>query len=263
MLEAALTAAHKEGKRMASKPTAQDALTEEQLDALLAQVNRESATGSRNYALLLVMADAGLRISEALALTTRDLRREAGRITHVDVRNGKGRKARRVAATDRLALAITLWLERKDGRGIDGAEIFVTVKQGGRATGRFAAPGQALVPGRVIHASYVAVLLDRLADQAGIEHHISPHTLRHTFATRLLRATGNLEATRKALGHASADTTSRIYAHLVQDDVDAAIERLPCGVDEAKGDDEWTELEKTLTDEEKELFTKLLTGRRV
>ena len=53
--------------------------------------------------------------------------------------------------------------------------------------------------------------------------------MRHTFATRLLRATGNLEIVRKALGHASVATTADTYAHLVQDDVDRGIRSLSPG----------------------------------
>ena len=55
------------------RPTAEDALSEEQLDRFLAQPNRDYPTGKHNLALLLIMADAGLRVSEATALTASDL----------------------------------------------------------------------------------------------------------------------------------------------------------------------------------------------
>jgi hypothetical protein len=81
----------------------------------------------------------------------------------------------------------------------------------------------ALEPGRALNARYVRQLLDRKAREAGIERHISPHTLRHTFATHLLRATGNLELTRKALRHAQITTTAAVYSHLQPRDVEEAV----------------------------------------
>jgi site-specific recombinase XerD len=66
-----------------------------------------------------------------------------------------------------------------------------------------------------------------MADRAGIESRVTPHTLTHTFATRLLRTTGNLELTRKAPRHSHIQTTVATYAHLVQEDVDRGIRQLP------------------------------------
>ena len=89
------------------RPTAEDALTEEELDRLLAQPNPAYPTGKRNLGLLLVMADAGLRVSEATALTTQDLVREGGELTHLLIRKGKGKKGKpkrgKVALTRRAA----------------------------------------------------------------------------------------------------------------------------------------------------------------
>ena len=81
--------------------------------------------------------------------------------------------------------------------------------------------------GRAVSTGYVRQLVKRLAARAGLEKMVSPHTLRHTFATRFLRATGNLELTRKALRHARIQTTAEIYSHLVQEDVDQGIRSLP------------------------------------
>ena len=75
-------------------------------------------------------------------------------------------------------------------------------------------------------AEYVRQLLARLADQAGIEERVTPHTLRHTFATHLLRETGNLKLVQQALGHEDASTTARIYSHLKGNDVDEAVRAL-------------------------------------
>ena len=85
--------------------------------------------------------------------------------------------------------------------------------------------------------NYVRGLVKRVAAKAGIQRNISPHTLRHTFATRFLRATGNLELTRKALRHARIQTTAEIYSHLVQEDVDAGIKQLPGSKEPGEADE--------------------------
>jgi len=65
-----------------------------------------------------------------------------------------------------------------------------------------------------------------MARRAGIARHVTPHTLRHTFATHLLRKTGNPELVRKALRHARITTTAQIYFHLVASDVEEAVRGL-------------------------------------
>ena len=208
------------------RPTAEDALSEEQLDRLLAQPNRAYPTGKRNLTLLLIMADAGLRVSEATALTTGDLVREGGQLTHVLIRHGKGNKRGKVALTRRTAAKLGGWLQARAALGIGSRAIFCTISKG-KAGGYFAQEGQQLEAGKPISTHYVRRLVKRLAQKAGIEKNVSPHTLRHTFATRFLRATGNLELTRKALRHARIQTTAEIYSHLVQEDVDNGIGQLP------------------------------------
>ena len=208
------------------RPTAEDALTEEELDRLLEQPNTAYPTGKRNRALLLVMADAGLRVAEATALTTNDLVREGGQLTYLVIRHGKGDKPGRVALTRRAAAKLGAWLQAREVLEAGNGTVFCTVSKG-KAGGYFAREGQLLVPGKPVSTNYVRGLVKRLALKAGIERNISPHTLRHTFATRFLRATGNLELTRKALRHARIQTTAEIYSHLVQEDVDAGIKQLP------------------------------------
>ena len=210
-------------RRHASR--AQDALTEEQLDAVLGAVNAHTTTGKRNLALLLVMADAGLRVSEATGLWTTGLVVQDDRPTHVDIRYGKGGRPGRVALTARAANAMATWLEVRAQLGLDHGALFCTISSG-TAGGHWARDGQELEPGRPVSTEYVRQLVHRLAQRAGIATRVTPHTLRHTFATRLLRVTGNVELTRKALRHANIQTTIETYAHLVQEDVDEGIQML-------------------------------------
>lgn len=208
------------------RPTAQDALTEEELDRLLAQPNPRCPTGKRNLALLLVMADSGLRVSETIALTTNDLVVEGGQITHVRIRRGKGAGAARQPLTLRTAAKLGIWLQERTTLGVPGDAIFCTISQG-HAAGYFSQSGQSLRPGKPVSATYARELVKRLGRAAQIERPISPHTLRHTAITRYLRATGNLELTRKFARHAHISTTAQIYSHLVQQDVDNGVKLLP------------------------------------
>ena len=94
-----------------SRPTAQDALTDEELDNLFAQQRTRNPSGKRNLALLRVMADAGLRVGEAVALTTKDLVKEAGVITHVLICSGKGGKPGKMKLTVEAAAKLSALLK--------------------------------------------------------------------------------------------------------------------------------------------------------
>ena len=214
---------HCRARRHASR--AQDALTEEQLDALLGVVSIHTATGKRNLALMLVMADAGLRVSEATGLRTTDVVSLGDEPTHVDIRYGKGGRPGRVALTARAADAVGAWIDTRGALGLRLGPLFCTISSG-TAGGHWARDGQALEPGRPVSTEYARQLVHRLARRAGIATRVTPHTLRHTFATRLLRVTGNVELTRKALRHANIQTTIETYAHLVQEDVDRGVRML-------------------------------------
>ncbi len=111
---------------------AQEALTVEELDALLDAIETRSPTGKRNLALLTLMADAGLRVGEALALETRDLVTEAGQIMAVKVRNGKGGKAADLAVGRRTASRLARWLAARGKLGIAAGPIFCTISTGQR-----------------------------------------------------------------------------------------------------------------------------------
>ena len=72
-------------------------------------------------------------------------------------------------------------------------------------------------------------MVKRLAEDAGIDKEIHPHTLRHTFATNLLRQTKNLRLVQKALGHSNIETTV-VYTHIEDDELEAAMKRLGTGI---------------------------------
>ena len=187
-------------------------LTDEQLSALYAQVNEATASGKRDRALLQVMADAGLRISEALFLRPADLRREQGRVTALAVHGGKGDKDRTVYVTPQLSDKLLRWLDARAALGVNGRHpVFCRIKAGA---------------GQTLTSRTVQELVTRLAKAAGIDQRVSPHTLRHTCATRTLRAGGNLRIVQELLGHARLSTTE-IYTHVSSAERQAAAESLP------------------------------------
>lgn len=201
----------------------QDALTEDELRALMATFSTRSPNALRGAALVATMAEAGLRLSELLALRLEDLRYDAGVLVKIVVQNGKGGRPRTLQVSPRLLIPLARWLEARKDLEIPGPWIFCTF-HGGTLEGF--GVRQELEPGRTLSPRYVQQLVARQAKKAGIQRRVTPHTLRHTFATRLLRSCGNLETVRKAMGHTSILTTSDYYAHLVQDDVDTAITEL-------------------------------------
>lgn len=248
---------------------AQDALTEEELDALLSTIETRWPTGKRNLALVMVMADSGLRVSEALAVGTGDLVTDAGQIIELLVRNGKGGRPANVAVPRRAAVALAKWVEARGTFGLGNGALFCTISKGRHVRGRVTSEGFAegrevreLVPGRAISDSYVRQLVRRLADRAGIEKRVTPHTLRHTFATHLLRKTGNLKLTQQALRHRDVTTTARVYAHLTGNDVAEAVRDLRDEEPEARteAEDVAAEVLAALPDEVREALARMATA---
>jgi integrase/recombinase XerC len=192
------------------------------LDAgeLRALLEAAEASGPRDLALVTVMAYAGLRVSEACALRWGDINPsfpEDASLAHgygtLLVRQGKGGKQRLLPVHARVRRALDALLRnfgilRSERARPDPAD-YVFPGHYGRLTSRA--------------AEYV---IEGLCAAAGIAREKAhPHTLRHTFATNLLRETGNLILVQRSLGHASVSTT-QIYTHLVFDDLADAIGRL-------------------------------------
>jgi integrase/recombinase XerD len=174
----------------------------EQLLLLSPLLGSEAPTKVRNLALLRVMLDAGLRVSEATALKTGDLNMDTGQVV---IRNGKGGKDRALWLGQATVKLVKKWLLVAPPRKND--LIFTTLK-GGK-----------------ICRIYLWKMIVRLAKKAGISKKIHPHTLRHCFASDLLRDSKNLRLVQKALGH-SQITTTQIYTHIVDDELMEAMQSL-------------------------------------
>jgi integrase/recombinase XerC len=147
----------------------------------------------RDMALLELLYGSGLRISEALNLDTTDV--HPG-ILHIQVM-GKGSKQRQVPLSDTCVIALERWLSvRSSVPPAPGERAFFLGKRGKRLSRRQA-----------------SLILEEKALIAGIPQHVSPHDLRHSFATHLLEGGADLRAVQELLGHSRISTTQR-YTHL-------------------------------------------------
>lgn len=178
-------------------------LTDEEAEALLDALNCRYDSGLKNTCMFRLMLEAGLRVSEVAELRRHDVDMTACRVS---IRDGKGSKDRQVWVTEDLRDRIGEWLERRPETS--EGWLFPT------RTGERTSP-------RSIRRS-----VKTYAERAEIEDWkaVSPHTLRHTFATNLLSQTGNIRLVQKSLGHARLSTTM-IYTHIVDDELEDAMKQ--------------------------------------
>ncbi|MBS2020992.1 MAG: site-specific tyrosine recombinase XerD [Deltaproteobacteria bacterium] len=165
-----------------------------EVDRLLAQPDVKTAAGARDKAMLEILYASGLRVSELVALP---LGAVDPRVGVVRVR-GKGGKERIVPVGERAREALTHYLQVARPQLIgqkQSRDLFVTPR-GGKMT-----------------RQGFWKLLARLAREAGISQRVTPHTLRHSFATHLLEGGADLRAVQAMLGHADIATT-QIYTHV-------------------------------------------------
>ncbi|MCL2723010.1 MAG: site-specific tyrosine recombinase XerD [Polyangiaceae bacterium] len=180
-------------------------LSYEEVDRLLAAPPTDTARGVRDSAMIHLMYASGLRVSELCALKLSDLDRKVGTVSPL----GKGKKRRVVPvgeiALERLDLYIDAVRPHTKGAATD-PHLFLSPR--GK---RFTRQG-------------FWKLLKAYARACGITTPISPHKLRHSFATHLLRGGADLRAVQAMLGHADLGTTE-IYTRVAQDHVRAAYDR--------------------------------------
>lgn len=171
-----------------------EVLTVEQIDMLIDEIDKSTPEGRRNNAIIEVMYGCGLRVSELVNLEINKLYFDDGYI----VVTGKGSKERIVPISDvAIELVNEYMTERAQLDVIAGEENVLFLNRRGHRLTR----------------QMIFTIIKRLARQAGIKKEISPHTLRHSFATHLLEGGANLRAIQQMLGHESIATTE-IYLHL-------------------------------------------------
>jgi integrase/recombinase XerD len=177
-------------------------LSAAEVRSLLAACDYETATGVRNYALLVTLWRAGLRCSEALQLRPSDVDYTAGTIR---VLYGKGRKARTVGVDDSTLAVLGIWTDMRQAEGLGDGPLFCVVRG-------FQAGGP-------LHPRYVRSMVAALAVKAGIGHRVHPHGLRHTHAVELAREGWPVPLISRQLGHANVATTDTYLAGLYPSEV--------------------------------------------
>jgi integrase/recombinase XerD len=176
-------------------------LNEDERKDLLNQPNPRYFTGERNKLLIGFMLDLGTRISETVNMKWDHVNLMTGKIL---VKLGKNSKDRYVYAGNELVDNLRHWKDRQAEKQGQVDYVFTTGK------------------GDKLLQRYIQVMVKRYANKAGITKDVTPHKLRHTFATDFYKQTHDILQTGKALGHADVSTTM-IYTHVVDDDLEEAM----------------------------------------
>lgn len=171
-----------------------EVLSTAEVDALEASVDLLKPEGHRNRAIIEVLFSCGLRVSELVNLKLSNL--------YVDEQfvrvMGKGAKERMVPVSPRAIKELDYWfMDRSQMKIKPGEEDYVFLNRRGSRLTR----------------TMILIMIKRQAEAAGISKTISPHTLRHSFATALLEGGADLRAIQAMLGHESIGTTE-IYTHI-------------------------------------------------
>jgi len=181
-------------------------LDKSEAEAILRQPNTGCPTGLRNRTILEVMYRAGLRLSEVLKLTAADIRWETGLL---EIRQAKNEKDRTVPVDSETIAWLRAWLEKRPKVKGEGSRLFFSTLKGKKLSGR-----------------YVEAMVKRLAVKALGEERgkaVTPHVLRHTYATTLLNGGFTIREVQELLGHSSVSTT-QIYTHVRPQDLVAKIQ---------------------------------------
>lgn len=171
-----------------------EVLTTAEVDQLEGSIDLSKPEGQRNRAIIEVLFSCGLRVSELTHLRLSDLFLDEGYIRVM----GKGSKERLVPISNRAVHELKLWFYDRNLMTIKaGEEDYVFLNRRGAHLTR----------------TMILIMVKRQAEAAGIQKTISPHTLRHSFATALLEGGADLRVIQAMLGHEDIGTTE-IYTHI-------------------------------------------------
>ena len=179
-----------------------DVLSKEEQKKLLDVFNTRYISSHRNKVMIKLMLNSGLRLSELIHLSWKEVNLQTGRLKVV---SGKGDKDRILWINESTLDTLREWRNRQNDKLGDIKLVFTTKS------------GKKIRPGDIRKMVYT------YAKKAGIkDKQVSPHTFRHTFATDLLRETKVLRLVQKALGHSNISTT-QIYTHIVDEELEKAL----------------------------------------
>ena len=170
-------------------------LTIEEIDLMVSQIDRSKSDGERNIAILEVLYGCGLRVTELIELKISEIYWKEGFIRII----GKGNKERLVPLGKIASKHFKIYLneirihQKLENQFID--HVFINKN------------------GKKLSRVMIFKIVKKLTEKAGIQKNVSPHTLRHSFATHLVEGGADLRAVQEMLGHQSI-TTTEIYTHL-------------------------------------------------
>ncbi|BCS85139.1 tyrosine recombinase XerC [Prevotella herbatica] len=171
-----------------------EVLSTPEVDKLENVIDLTTKEGQRNKAIIEVLFSCGLRVSELVNLKLSQLFLDEGFVQVI----GKGRKERLVPISQRAIKELNLWFyDRKQLDIKTGEEDYVFLNRRGSHLTR----------------TMILIMIKKEAEKAGIKKTISPHTMRHSFATALLQGGADLRAIQAMLGHEDIGTTE-IYTHI-------------------------------------------------
>ncbi|WP_297554274.1 site-specific tyrosine recombinase/integron integrase [uncultured Alistipes sp.] len=179
-----------------------DILSTEEIDRIIAAVDRSTAKGRRDSAMLEVLYSCGLRVSELTSLRLGDLFFGEGYIRVT----GKGDKQRLVPVSAVARDKIQCYLDERPRKFAGADTLFLNNR------------------GKALSRVMVFTIIRDAARRAGIDKTISPHTFRHSFATHLLEGGAGIRQVQEMLGHESIVTTE-IYTHLDGEHLRETVER--------------------------------------
>lgn len=172
-----------------------DTLNTQEIDLIISQIDLSNPFGERNRAMFETLYSCGLRVTELVSLRISDLFFDEGFVRVI----GKGNKQRFVPINELNVKFLNIYIKqiRVHQNPKKGYEDTLFLNRTGKQLSR----------------NMVFMILKDLAQKAGIQKNISPHTFRHSFATHLLENGADLRAIQQMLGHESI-TTTEIYMHL-------------------------------------------------
>lgn len=191
-----------------ARRTLPDTLSLEEIDAMLATIDLSDPAGHRNKAIIEMLYSCGLRVSELTALRLGDILWKEGVVKVT----GKGNKQRFVPISPEAIRQLRLYLKCRPQFATheSGDTLFLNHK------------------GTGLSRMSILNFVKRAAADASITKNISPHTLRHSFATHLLEGGADIRQVQELLGHENISTTE-IYTHLDTRHLAGVVESLPLG----------------------------------
>lgn len=180
-----------------------ETLSLEEIDLMIAQIDMSKSDSHRNRAIIEILYGSGLRVSELINLRLSDMYLQEGYMRII----GKGSKQRLVPISPVAVEWFEYWLQDRSALDIKPEAIDIAFLN------RY---------GRQLTRAMIFTIIKTLARKAGIQKTISPHTLRHSFATHLLQNGADLRIIQQLLGHESISTTE-IYTHVDIHDLREAV----------------------------------------